>query len=154
MSDKGYLLTWKSSDQLLKSVPALLEAAAQQCAGEVRKAIQRGAARTGRRYRVLGRKRKYRASASGQPPAVATGALVKGISHSRAYKIGLYRWACDVGTTAKSGGVSYPAVLEKGTHKAGRKKNVTIKKRPVWKKTFKAPETQRRMLDVWRKFGK
>ena len=156
MSGKSdFIVTWRPLDQFLTPVPKLLEAAAQQAAGEVRKAIQRGAKRTGRRYRLKGRKGTYRASAKGQPPAVASGALVKGITHSRAYQISKYRWACDVGTTAKSKGKSYPAMLEVGTTKEiGGIHSNRILPRPVWIKTLKADETQKRMRDVFRNFGK
>lgn len=128
-------------DQLLVPIGSLLEMAAEIIDTNVRKAIQRGPKRTGRKYRVPGRKVLYIASKEGEPPAAsATGTLVSGITRSNARQVSKSIWAVEVGSTAKSDGFSYPAHLE----------NPKGLNRPVWLKTFQNKKVQQEIMNIFK----
>lgn len=141
-------VSWRFStmDQIMMPMAALLEMSAEIVDAQVRKDIARGNKRTGARRRKPGTKTYYTASAPGEPPAVATGSLLKGVGRSNAYKEGEHKWAVDIGDTAKAGGESYPAILEIGVIGEG----YYIQARPVWLKALNKKVVQEKTMNMWK----
>ncbi len=90
--------------------------------------------KTGRLYRIKGRRRRHRASAPGEPPANRFGDLRRSIN----FKVeGWRRMAYGAGTTT----MIYPAVLELGTRKSRK-----IEKRPYLIVAIKTKQKQTRKI--------
>lgn len=91
--------------------------------------------KTGRLYRIKGRKRRHRASAPGEPPANRSGDLQKSINF---IVRGWDRMTYGAGEKAM---MIYPAVLELGTKKTNR-----IEPRPYLIRSIESKEKQTRKI--------
>lgn len=119
----------KRTKELNRGMDRNVEAAATHLQGELKRTLR--GQRSGTRYPVApGSSTTYRASAPGEPPAVATGKLLNSVAVARG---GSKRWL--VGTPLK-----YGKHLEMGT--------VHMRPRPWFRKTAREQrEATRRILD-------
>ena len=104
-------------DQITDSIKEQMERRSYRAANELRNAAQlvlRGQ-RSGRSYRVPGTKRRYTASAPGEPPAVRTGTFRMSWQPTAKVVYGSYISRIESETRTDNGRYNLGTILEEGT---------------------------------------